>query len=256
MPASGILISALGNNQDGHGAVSGPVLGVNTAGLTSGDPLYVASTGGLTPTPPSERAQVVAIVGRVHATTGSIIVQLGTVRPTAVEVGADPAGTAAGAITAHLAAATHLTAQQAAAAAPVQSVAGRTGSITLSAADVSGLGTAATTDATAYQPRTLEVVNVAYAATVDIDFASYAGKIVVVGTLTGNIQFTFSNIAAGRNCAISVVADSSARTITVPANSPYFANTKIVTAFKVARISLECIGATEALVHIGFILQQ
>jgi hypothetical protein len=277
MPASGILISALANNDDGHGAVVGELLGVNTSGRTSGEPLYVGLTGGLTPTAPSDRAQVVAIVGRVHATTGSIIVQLGTVRPTAAEVGADPTGTAAGAITAHLAAATHLTTQQAAAAAPVQSVAGKTGSVTLSAADISGLGTAATTDATAYataaqgalavsavqpadlaayQPRTLEVVNVAYAAVVNIDFASYAGKIVVVGTLTGNIQFTFSNIAAGRNCAISVVADSSARTITVPATSPYFANTKIVTASKVARISLECIGATEALVHIGFILQQ
>jgi hypothetical protein len=32
MPASGILISALANNDDGHGAVSGPVLGINTSG--------------------------------------------------------------------------------------------------------------------------------------------------------------------------------------------------------------------------------
>jgi hypothetical protein len=102
MPASGILISALGNNGDGHGAVVGELLGVNTTGRTSGESLYVGLAGGLTPTAPSERAQAVAIVGRVHATTGSIIVQIGTVRPTAAEVGADPAGTASSAITAHL----------------------------------------------------------------------------------------------------------------------------------------------------------
>jgi len=256
MPASGILISALGNNQDGHGAVSGPVLGVNTAGLTSGDPLYVASTGGLTPTAPLERAQVVAIVGRVHAINGSIIVQLGTVRPTAAEVGADPAGTASGAITAHLAAAPHLTAQQAAAAAPVQSVAGRTGNVTLSAADISGLGTAATTDAETYQPRTTPQVEVSYAATVNIDFSAYNGRVVKVGTLTGNIQFTFSNIAVGRNCAIVLTADSSTRNITTPASAPYFASSKVVPPSKIARMSFECTGTTEASVHIGFALQQ
>jgi hypothetical protein len=277
MPASGILTSTLANNGDGHGAVIGDLLGVNTSGRTSGEPLYVGLTGGLTPTPPSERAQVVAIVGRVHATTGSIIVQIGSVRPTAAEVGADPAGTASGAITAHLAAATHLTAQQAADAAPVQSVAGRAGNINLSAVDISGLGTAATTDATAYataaqgalaatavqpadlatyQPRTLEVVNVAYAATVNIDFASYNGKLIIVGTLTGNVEFTFSNIATGRNCAIALTADSSARNITVPASARYFASSKVVSASKAARLSFECTGTTEASVHIGFALQQ
>jgi hypothetical protein len=74
--------------------------------------------------------------------------------PTAAQVGADAAGTAAAAIAAHAAAAdphpTYATAAEAAAAAPVQSVAGRTGAVTLAPADVTGLGTAATTDATAY----------------------------------------------------------------------------------------------------------
>lgn len=58
--------------------------------------------------------------------------------PTASQVGADPQGTAAAAVTAHLQAASHLTTQQAAAAAPVQSVAGRTGAVTLTVSDVSG----------------------------------------------------------------------------------------------------------------------
>jgi hypothetical protein len=74
--------------------------------------------------------------------------------PSAAQVGADATGTAAAAVAAHVAAAdphpTYTTAAEAAAAAPVQSVAGRTGAVTLAVADVSGLGTAATTNATAY----------------------------------------------------------------------------------------------------------
>lgn len=62
---------------------------------------------------------------------------------TAAQVGADPAGTAAAAVAAHAAALdphpTYTTAAEAAAAAPVQSVAGRTGAVTLAKGDV-GLG--------------------------------------------------------------------------------------------------------------------
>jgi hypothetical protein len=62
---------------------------------------------------------------------------------TAAQVGADPAGTAAAAITAHESALdphpTYTTAAEAAAAAPVQSVAGKTGVVTLAKGDV-GLG--------------------------------------------------------------------------------------------------------------------
>ncbi len=62
---------------------------------------------------------------------------------TAAQVGADPAGTAAAAVAAHEAAAdphpNYTTAAEAAAAAPVQSVAGRTGAVTLAKGDV-GLG--------------------------------------------------------------------------------------------------------------------
>jgi len=74
--------------------------------------------------------------------------------PSAAQVGADATGTAAAAVAAHVAGAdphpTYTTAAEAAAAAPVQSVAGRTGAVTIAASDVSGLGTAATTNATAY----------------------------------------------------------------------------------------------------------
>lgn len=74
MPASGILAEALANNADGHGVVSGVIQGVNTAAFTSGAQLWVAAAGGLTATRPSERVQPIAIVGRVHATTGTVVV--------------------------------------------------------------------------------------------------------------------------------------------------------------------------------------
>lgn len=61
------------------------------------------------------------------------------------DVGADATGTAAAAVAAHVAAADphsqYTTAAEAAAAAPVQSVAGRTGNVALSVADIGDLGT-------------------------------------------------------------------------------------------------------------------
>jgi len=82
MPASGILPAALNSNEAGHGTVAGVITGVNTAGLTSGDPVYVGLTGGLTATRPATGlVQVVAIVGRVHASTGSLAVAVGPALP-------------------------------------------------------------------------------------------------------------------------------------------------------------------------------
>jgi hypothetical protein len=81
------------------------------------------------------------------ATLGGI--EVGPLTLTWADVGADEAGTAAGAVAAHVAAAdphpTYTTAAEAAAAAPVQSVAGKTGAVTLTAGDVGAdaAGTAA-----------------------------------------------------------------------------------------------------------------
>jgi len=62
--------------------------------------------------------------------------------PTAAQVGADPAGAATSAVTTHESALDphpqYTTAAEAAAAAPVQTVAGRTGNVTLATADVAG----------------------------------------------------------------------------------------------------------------------
>ena len=72
MPASGLLIEALANNADGHGAVAGVVTGVNTAAYQPGTVLYVAAGGGLTATPPAANVQAIAVVGRQHANTGTL----------------------------------------------------------------------------------------------------------------------------------------------------------------------------------------
>ncbi len=78
----------------------------------------------------------------VAAPVQSVNGELGEVVLDAADVGADPAGTAAAAVAAHAGAAdphpTYTTAAEAAAAAPVQSVAGRTGAVVLAVADVSG----------------------------------------------------------------------------------------------------------------------
>ena len=74
LPAIGILDADLANNASGHCVISGVIENLNTAGYTVGAPLYVASGGGLTATAPELRAQSVAIVERVNANTGSIIV--------------------------------------------------------------------------------------------------------------------------------------------------------------------------------------
>ena len=77
--------------------------------------------------------------------------QTGVVVLGAADVGADPSGTAAAAVTAHEASSDphpqYATPVEAAAAAPVQSVAGKVGAVTITSADVSGLSAVATTGA-------------------------------------------------------------------------------------------------------------
>ena len=74
MPAIGILDEDLANNASGHAVILGTIENFNTAGYTVNAPLYVASGGGLTSTAPSVRAQSIAIVERVNANNGAIIV--------------------------------------------------------------------------------------------------------------------------------------------------------------------------------------
>jgi hypothetical protein len=93
MPAAGLVETALSSNGDGHGVVAGVMVGCNTAGLVSGDPVYVAPAGGLTLTRPTTGlVQVVAVVGRVHASTGTLVLAVGPALPAWVYVDTTDAG--------------------------------------------------------------------------------------------------------------------------------------------------------------------
>lgn len=72
MPASGILAEELAPNAEGRGALAGVLTGVDTSAWASGMLLYVAVGGGLTATMPTAGVQAVAVVGRSHATTGTL----------------------------------------------------------------------------------------------------------------------------------------------------------------------------------------
>lgn len=74
LPANGILLETLAPNADGHAVNVGELTGFNTSGLTAGAQLFVSLTGGLTMTRPATNPQAIATVGRVHASTGSILV--------------------------------------------------------------------------------------------------------------------------------------------------------------------------------------
>jgi len=65
----------------------------------------------------------------------------------------------------------------------------------------------------AYQ-LSLPAATLTYAATTDIDFTGRAYQIVA---LTGNVTFTFSNLAADRAVTLEIQADSSTRTLAFPA---------------------------------------
>ena len=74
-PAIGLLETALDNNQSGHAVMFGEITGFNTASYQINDELYLASGGGLTVTrPTSGHNQSLAVVGRVHATNGTVLV--------------------------------------------------------------------------------------------------------------------------------------------------------------------------------------
>lgn len=73
-PVLGLTESAIANNSDGVVTISGVILDANTNSYAVGNILYVADGGGLTATQPATGSGAVAIVGKVNATTGILIV--------------------------------------------------------------------------------------------------------------------------------------------------------------------------------------
>lgn len=79
-PAIGLVHKDIANGDEGHVTVSGMLFGINTSfsGWSAGDALYLSDTAGvLTNTRPAltaQKVQKVALVTRVHATAGSVLV--------------------------------------------------------------------------------------------------------------------------------------------------------------------------------------
>ena len=107
-------------------------------------------------------------------------------------------------------------------------------------------------------PRTTEMVSVAYSATINIDFAENAGKVLVVDTLTGNLTFTFSNIAQGRKVSVDLLCDSTQRTLTFPGSTPFYGPKPFnIAANKAGRVAFECLprGTGDASVRAAYGVQ-
>ncbi len=78
-PAIGVLNEQLIHNASGHAVMFGEITGVNTGSYQINDELYVAAGGGLTATKPvTGYVQAIAIVGRVHSSTGTLLIKIGS----------------------------------------------------------------------------------------------------------------------------------------------------------------------------------
>lgn len=78
-PAIGILDEQLIHSASGHAVMFGEITGVNTGSYQINDELYVAAGGGLTATKPATGyVQAIAIVGRVHSSTGTLLIKIGS----------------------------------------------------------------------------------------------------------------------------------------------------------------------------------
>lgn len=67
----------------------------------------------------------------------------------------------------------------------------------------------------------IQFIDLAYTATINIDFAAYNNRLIVIGTLTGNLSITFSNIVRGCQVTVILTSDGSNRTITYPGSTPF-----------------------------------
>lgn len=75
-PAIGLIADSLSVNAEGNGILVGQITGYNTVfpGWQANQALYVGQSGGLTSSEPGGYKQVVARVGRVNGSTGTLIV--------------------------------------------------------------------------------------------------------------------------------------------------------------------------------------
>lgn len=79
-PAIGLIADSLSVNAEGNGILVGQITGYNTVfpGWQANQALYVGQSGGLTSSEPGGYKQIVARVGRVNGSTGTLIVSGGS----------------------------------------------------------------------------------------------------------------------------------------------------------------------------------
>lgn len=73
-PVIGLVHEDIPNGSSGEVIIVGLIDAANTVSYSSADLLYVAESGGLTNTQPTNGSGVVAVVGKSHSTQGTIIV--------------------------------------------------------------------------------------------------------------------------------------------------------------------------------------
>jgi hypothetical protein len=100
------------------------------------------------------------------------------------------------------------------------------------------------------------VATLVYAASVDLNLAP---SVPVYRTLalTGNVTFTTSNLVAGRQASVRIVADGSIRTLTFPAGWKFLgaAAPANIAASKTAVLSIVSFGVADADVVVAYSVQ-
>ena len=98
----------------------------------------------------------------------------------------------------------------------------------------------------------MDVDTVAYGASVAIDFTD--NEEIILGEITGNLEFTSTTYALGKHKVIHMDSDGSARTFTFPSGWVFYGTKPTATvADKKSILSLSCLGATEALCRAVFV---
>jgi hypothetical protein len=87
---------------------------------------------------------------------------------------------------------------------------------------------------------------ITYASSVALDLAARDGQVATI-TLTGSLELTTSNLATGRSTGLRLIPGASSRTLTFPTDWVFVsAKPASLPANKVARLSIECHGTTNA----------
>jgi hypothetical protein len=96
---------------------------------------------------------------------------------------------------------------------------------------------------------------ITYAATVNLDLAALDGQVNTI-TATGPLELTTSNLANGRSTGLRLIPGASSRTLIFPVDWVFVsAKPASIPANKVARLSIECHGTTNAAVVAAIAIQ-